>query len=74
MNNLQEGTPDAKQHNSLQRGLTEYGLSPEDWLLTQEDDLLYRIAHLREPEFFFRGTVQLQDGERKWKSITLAGL
>lgn len=59
---------------SLNKGLSEYGLSPTDWQISKVVGIHYKIVHKNEPEFFFHGKVKFKNGRKKWGSIQLAGI
>ncbi len=58
----------------LNEGLADFGLCPIDWVVTEEDDLFYKIINIEEPYFYFKGTVRYENGNKKWNAITLAGI
>lgn len=58
----------------LKNGLAEFGLCPDDWNVSKENGLFYKIENIDEPHFFFKGYIKLENGYTKWDTIRLAGL
>lgn len=59
---------------SLNRSLSDFGLCPSDWIVTEEESHVYKIENIEEPHFYFRGNIKLENGLKKWGAISLAGL
>jgi hypothetical protein len=76
MNILQFNNQDNSSlaYQDLTIELSDYGLKPEEWSITKEDNFSYKIENKKEPSFYFRGKTLLQNGKRRWKAIQLAGL
>lgn len=67
-------TQDLKCINSLTADLAQYGLCPEDWCITKERGLFYKIENLSEPDFCFRGRIQHLNGRMRWQSLHLLSI
>ena len=59
---------------SLKQGLSDFGLCPLDWLVTEEDGQFYKIENIEEPYFYFKGSIKFENGCKKWNAISLVGL
>ncbi|MBY0555522.1 hypothetical protein K2P97_13405 [bacterium] len=59
---------------SLNRGLSEYGLSPADWQIRKVAGTEYKIIHRSEPNFVFLGKIKFENGRKKWGSIQLKAI
>lgn len=59
---------------TLVESLAEFGLCPTEWVITQQESLIYKIQNKEEPQFFFKGNISFENGRKKWGSICLAGL
>lgn len=64
----------ATELESLNESLSDFGLCPAEWTITEEDTFLFKIENIEEPQFYFKGNIKVEDGRRKWGSISLAGL
>ena len=74
--NILQSFSKCKQHQemeSLVKSLSDYGLSPSEWLIKKEKGCIYKIENRNEPSFFFRGVVSIKRGRREWGSISLSG-
>lgn len=67
-------TADKIPYPALSLELSEYGLHPADWRITRERGRIFRISHVREPDFFFRGQITAETGRQRWETIQLAGI
>lgn len=59
---------------TLIESLADFGLCPAEWIITEQESLIYKIQNKEEPQFFFRGSISFENGCKKWSSICLAGL
>ena len=64
----------ANELQSLNFGLSEFGLSPNDWLLIKNESNQIKIQHRQEPNFYFIGKTIIKNGVQTWNSIQLASL
>ncbi len=64
----------AAELESLIESLSDFGLCPSEWIITEQESQIYRIENREEPQFFFKGNIRLEAGRIKWNTIFLAGL
>ncbi len=66
----------SRQYTQLQTGLSEFGLSPNDWSLEPKDNNFMLIKNKSEKNFYFIGktTVKKNSEQLDWQFITLASL
>lgn len=58
----------------LNTQLIDFGLYPQDWILSKQTKTKIKIQHKQEKTFYFLGHVEKQQGKAYWKTIHLAGL
>lgn len=64
----------AQDITSLNKGLSDYGLSPTDWQISKVTGNEYKIVHKSEPDFIFHGKIKFKNGRKKWDSIQLTAI
>lgn len=60
--------------NELSSQLSEFGLCPTEWALTQDSNLQIKIQNKYHDSFYFMGSIKKQNGKKSWKNIQLISL
>lgn len=62
------------QQKELTRSLSEFGLSPQEWLIQQENQYSYIIKNKQSPDFYFRGYTDRSAKKPRWHRLQLVGI
>ncbi len=62
------------ENEMLQLELSNFGLSPNDWVLKKESRHSYKIEHRHDPFFFFDGLTKATGHRKKWDRIILKSI
>lgn len=58
----------------LAKSLSEFGLRPLDWKLSEASENYIKIENKETPSFCFIGKLKSENGKKKWTSIQLVSL
>lgn len=58
----------------LQLELSNFGLSPTDWVIKKESKYFYKIENRNDPDFYFNGMTKATRRRTKWNRIILKSI